>query len=239
MSLRNTLRKAASLLVEMPEEEAPLEMEDLEAPTHRQAVGEVNRVMETLDTGNPSAHAKTVEQIVRDAPGPNLDQVQVAEPPPSILNPDGTVNFVALYQSSNIPSAPFSAERVLETLNALPAELPIETKRQTVKVLIQAMGTSSGATMENIVSDASRKLAALAAYAEHVNKQAGEFITKAETDILDLERQIEERRKAIATAQERKGRITQLCTTESERLDDVLEFFSLDVPPSRYAASQG
>jgi hypothetical protein len=233
MSLRSTLRKAASLLVEMPEEEVTIEPEDREGPTHRQAASEVNRVVETLHTGN--TNAKTVEQIVREAPGPNLDQVQVAETAPSILNPDGTVNFTALYQSSNLPPAPFSAEQVLEMFSGLPAELPIETKRQTVKISIQAMGKSIGATPENIVADASRKLAALAAYAEHVNRQAGEFITKAEIDILDLERQIEERRKAIAVTQEKQTRIVQICTDESDRLDDVLEFFSLDVPPSRYA----
>lgn len=237
MSLRNTLRKAASLLVELPPEEVSFEAEDLSSETRQEATQEVSRVYETLQASQTAAPAKTVEQIVRDAPGPNLDQVQVTEPPMAILNADSTINFDALYQSANLPPAPFSAEQVLATLSALPAELPIESKRQTVKVLIQAMKIN-GASPENIVADASRKLAALNAYVEHVNKQAGEFIAKSETDILEMERLIEERRKAITTAKEKQERISQLCIAESERLDDVLEFFSLDVPPSRYAADK-
>lgn len=240
MSLRSTLRKAAGLLVELPPEEAPpikpMElMDERDTQTHQEAVSEVSRVMETLQTGKPTVHAKTVEQIVREAQGPNLDQVQVTEAAPSILNPDGTLNFPALYQSAHLPPVQFSAEQVLAMMHDMPAELSIDIKRQTVKTAIKAMGGSIGATPENIVADASRKLAALASYAEYVSNQADEFIAKTETDILQLERQIEERRKAIQTAQEKKARITQICTAESERLDDVLEFFSLDVSPSRYA----
>jgi hypothetical protein len=239
MSLRSTLRKAAGLLVELPpepEEEVPiLSPDEIDSMQHRQAASEVKKVVETLQAGPPTAHAKTVEQIVRDAPGPNLDQVQVAEPAPSILNPDGTVNFPALYQSASLPPAPFSVEQVLAMVDDMPAEFSIEMKRQAVKAAIQAMGKSLGATPENVVADASRKLAALASYAEHVNKQAGDFITKTEMDILELERQIEERRAAIASAQEKQQRITALCTAESDRLDDILEILSLDVPPSRLA----
>lgn len=235
MSLKNTLRKAAGLFVELPPEEALPVEEERNTATHQEAMTEVTRVMETLNAGKPTTNAKTVEQIVREAQGPNLDQVHVTEAAPAILNPDGTINFPALYQSAHLPPVPFSAEQVLEMMHGLPAELPLETKRQTVQTAIKAMGGSIGATPENIVSDASRKLAALASYADYVGKQADEFISKTEIDILELERQIEERRKAIGTAQEKKARITEVCTTESERLDDVLEFFSLDVPPSRYA----
>jgi hypothetical protein len=239
MSLRNTLRKAAGLLVELPPEEEPiLSPEEIDSTQHRHASAEVKKVVETLQAGNPTTHAKTVEQIVRETPGPNLDQVQVTEPTPSILNPDGTVNFPALYQSANLPPAPFTVEQVLAMVDDMPVEFSIEMKRQAVKAAIQAMGKSVGATPENVVADASRKLAALASYAEHVNRQASEFVTKTEMDILELERQIEERRAAIASAQEKQQRITALCTEESDRLDDVLEILSLDVPPSRLAQGQ-
>ena len=47
--------------------------------------------------------------------------------------------------------------------------------------------------------------------------------------------QIEEKRHAIQDTRQRLAQTTHLCKTESEHLDDVLEFFSLDVPPSKYA----
>ena len=53
------------------------------------------------------------------------------------------------------------AEQMLETLGALPAELPLETRRQTVIAMLKGMGRALGATPETIVADATRKLAAL------------------------------------------------------------------------------
>jgi hypothetical protein len=63
-------------------------------------------------------------------------------------------------------------------------------------------------------------------------------VADGERDIAALQAQIEERRKAIANARHEVTRVTQMCNAESDRLDDVLEFFSLDVPPSRYAAAK-
>ncbi len=87
-------------------------------------------------------------------------------------------------------------------------------------------------TPEITVTDASRKLAALPAYDDSYAKQANEFVTAPEADIKSLEAQIESKRAAIADAQSKQQTMTKACTDEGHRLDDVLEFFSLDVPPS-------
>ena len=44
---------------------------------------------------------------------------------------------------------------------------------------------------------------------------------------------------AIALAAARGEKVTIACEQESDRLDDVLEFFSLDVAPSKYAPPGG
>ena len=81
----------------------------------------------------------------------------------------------------------------------------------------------------------SRKLAALAAYNESFTKQAEDYSSKAEVEILTLEQQIADKRKAIEDAKAKQTAMYQSCVAESDRLDDVLEFFSLDVPPSKLA----
>jgi hypothetical protein len=136
---------------------------------------------------------------------------------------------------------PFTAEQVLEMMNGLPKELPLETKRQTVKVSITAMGGSIGANPENIVADTSRKLAALTAYAEYLTNQTNQLVSLAEVEIESLQEQIDAKRKLIESARARQDSVVKQCEAETDRLDDVLEFFSLDVPPSRYAppATQG
>jgi hypothetical protein len=120
-------------------------------------------------------------------------------------------------------------------LNSLPAELPLETKRQTVKVTLNAMGKTIGANPETIVADASRKLAALTSYLDNLTKQTTDFAATAELEIAALQAQIAEKRTAIEAAQQKQAQMRQACDAESHRLDDVLEFFSLDVPPSKYA----
>ena len=231
MALRDTLRKAASLLVELPPEEPDV------APT---SAAELDQLLAELDSGSSGAagrgSTKTVEQIVKDAEGPNLDEIQAkaSELAPK-AGPDGKVEFTAIYEQAGLPPVPFSAEQMLDMLNSLPLELPLDTKRQTVKVTLGSMGKSIGATPETIVADASRKLAALTAFMETLSRETAEFITTSELEIAALQAQIEEKRKAIQATQEKQAQARQMCDAESDRLDDVLEFFSLDVPPSKYA----
>ena len=246
MALRDTLRKAAGLLVELPPEAGEERSDGGRAPgAHPQptTAAEVDQLLAELDptssqpSGGPARLTKTVDQIVRETEGPNLDEIKASasslEP---VIAPDGKADFSPIYQQSGLPAAPFTAEQMLEMLSSLPPELPLDTKRKTVKVTLNAMGKTIGATSETIVADASRKLAALTAYLDHLTKQTTDSAATAELDIAALQAQIEEKRKAMTAAQQKQAQMRQLCDAESDRLDDVLEFFSLDVPPSKYAA---
>lgn len=249
MDLSSKLRKAASLFVELPPEpEAPTpptapathegvspEMSDIDRrlAAMNQNLSSMNAAPAPVQTQSP----RTVEQIVRDADGPNLDQINVpSSAPPPVLTGDGRVDFSALYQQAGLPPTPFTAEQTLDMLTSLPQQLPLETRRQTVQVTLGALGKTIGATSETIVADASRKLAALAAYSESVAKDTADFLAAAEFEIAALQAQIEEKRGGIMAAREKQAQVAQLCATEADRLDDVLEFFSLDSGASRYAA---
>lgn len=229
MDIREQLRKAAGLFVELPQEDR------MEARPQTQ---ESQNPPEMLSPPVPAPVSRTVEQLVRDAQGPNLDEIRVA---PDVAAPsvakDGKADFAAIYEHAGLPIAPFTAEQMLEMLNSLPPELPLSTRRQTVKVTLQAMGKSLGATADTIVADASRKMAALAAYTDALTKQTAETVTSAQAEIAALEARIETQRQAITTAQQKQSDAARLCSAESERLDDVLEFFSLDVPPSIHSAT--
>ena len=224
MDIAEKLRKAAGLFVDLPAdrafghaETAPLEDADLAAvpPT------------------------RTVEQIVREAEGPNLDEIQVPHPiDPPVVTTDGKTNFAAIYAQAGLPTVPFSAEQMRDMLNSLPAELPLPMRRQTMKVTLDAMGKSIGATSDGIVADASRKMAALAAYASSLSQQTKAQVAEAEHEIGELQAQIEEKRRIVAQSQTKLTEAVQLCNTESDHLDDVLEFFSLDVPPSKHSSPE-
>lgn len=244
MGLRDAFRKAAELVVELPEdqqatksksgstmegaEQAFQELEQLAQKTRQQPAG---------GRQPGPTRVKTVDQIVREAEGPNLDEIKNpgGPPPSSTIKPDGAPDFAAIYQQAALPAVQFSCEQMLGMIDGLPKEIPIATKRQMVKVSLDAMGKALGATPETVVADASRKLAALSAFIDSLTRQTEEFVSSTQMEIATLEAQISEKTKAIESARQKVKQAAAACDSEADRLDDVLEFFSLDVPPSKYA----
>ena len=221
MPLNDALKKAYGLFVEVdPDEPRSSANSQDAAPAH-----------------SPTPRVtKTIEQIAREQPGPNLDEIKVpATPVSSIERADGSIDFAAIYASAGLTTSPFTAEQVLEILAALPAELPIEAKRATMKVTLNAMGATLGVTPETVVADASRKLAALAAQASNYTEGAMAYVEKAEAEIVRLEGEIARRREGIGMAKSRQVHMVEACGKEADRLDDVLEFFSLDTGASKHA----
>lgn len=241
MGIRDALRKAASLLVELPPEEPdPFK----EPATGSQSAStapptSVDSFLAGLENDAPAtptggSSARTVEDLVRESGGPALDAIQLTGQPPATA-PDGTVDFPAIYRQAGLPEVPYAAEQALELLNSLPPDLPLEVRRQMVKASLNSLGRTIGVTPDTLVMDASQKVAALNAYVEGLARQTGEETTAVEAEIASLEAQIQERRERLERGKRLLEAATRRCEAESNRLDDVLEFFSLDVPPSKYA----
>lgn len=240
MRIADTLRKAKGLFIESDEsEEASSLLEEIARTPAPESI--TRPATEPAPSPAPApTPRRTVEDIAREQPGPNLDEIKVAAPAPAapvqpVIGPDGQINFNSIYGMAKLPTSAFTAEQVLELLASLPAELPISAKRATLKITLDAMSKTMGVNSETVVADASRKLAALAAYSDSYGDQAKLYTTKAEAEIANLEAEIAKRKQGIEDAKKRQTQIQQACQAESDRLDDVLEFFSLDVPPSKYA----
>lgn len=243
-SMKDLLRKAANLVVELP----PEQPESLE--TFPGGIPMTNRTVDPAPIPDPVPIAaapapvvptvtKSVEQIVRESHGPDLDQInaKVVQPNPLPAAPGGQVNFADIYQRENLPAAAFTADQALDMLHSLPADLPLETKRQTFQVMLNAMGKSMGVTIETIVADASRKLAAITTYAEDLSSHTNEYVKSTEAQIAQMEADIERKKRDIEQTRGLLDSAVKSCQAESDRLDDILEFFSMDVPPSKYAGS--
>ncbi len=239
MSLSNMMRKAAGLLVEMPPESSDMPY----------LSGGNTASSDDLDTDLPSQarlnglQPRSVEDIVREAQGPNLDEIQVDETqisttlsgaPSGVLSGD-SLDFAAIYRAASLAPTAFGAEQMLETLQSLPSELPLETRRATVRAMLATLGKATGATPESVVADASRKLAALESFENYMARKTTEAVAKNDAEIAELELQIDAKREAIQKVKGELLRVQNGCEAESDRLDDVLEFFSLDVGVSKYA----
>jgi hypothetical protein len=222
MPLQDALKKVSGFFVEVD-------------PADAAQAGSVTPMPAVEPSPAPKV-TKTVEQIAREQPGPNLDEIKAPETPSQpVERPDGSIDFDAIYSMAGLPSAPFTAEKVLEILSSLPAELPLEAKRATMKVTLSALGATIGVTPETVVADASRKLTALGSYAETYTQQAATYVEKAEAEIARMEAEIALRKERIEAAKVRQQKMVQACDQEADRLDDVLEFFSLDTGASKHA----
>jgi hypothetical protein len=241
MSLTDKLRKAASYFVEIP---AGTDTDAAQTPSYNFSTPTLSDdPTKSLPENDPIAPRalpietppptpaeppRTVEQIVRESEGPNLEDIQVSvgdEPPPK--KADGTLDFEQIYAKAGLPGASFTAEQMVDMLNGLPATMPLDMKRQTVMVTVNAMGKAIGTTPETIVADTSRKIAAIVAYAQGATKQAEEKAQLLEMEIELLLSQVEEKRKAILEARESSHAVEQACEAEVDRIDDVLAFFSV------------
>lgn len=249
MSLRDALKKAAGLVIEFDpdQNETPVDStpattvtvgsstdrmwDELESSTRRNAAEAPSLQSETpaAPPPSPAAPSRTVEQIVREAAGPNLDQINVGSGDlPDVIGPDGSPNFAPLYTRAGLPPVSYSSEQMLDMLTSLPAELPLAVKRQTVNAMLKGIGTSIGASPETIVADASRKIAALAAYVDTSAHQADGDARKLLLEIQDYEAKIAEHKRTIETSQAKQTQISQVCSTQAAQLHQVLEFFSRD-----------
>lgn len=171
------------------------------------------------------------------SPPPAASSPAVAPPAPPVRAPgepqgvDG--EFAAIYRQAAISPVPFTAEQALETLSALPVELPHETKRQALKGVLQAMSKTLGTTPEAVSEDAVRKVGALTASIEGIAKQVNDFIAATDGEIATLQEQILERRKAIEDARRRGQELTQKFRNEADRLSVVLQFLGADAGPKK------
>lgn len=221
MSIRNVLRKAASLVIEIPEDSPSSSASPLDS---------------VADEARAS-QSRTIEDVVAQSPGPNLDQIQVPAEvvKESPMNPDGTPNFTAIYSLAGVPPVPFGASEALSVIQSLPADLPLEVKRKTVGATLSAMGKSMGVNTESVVSDASRKVAALASFEDQFELHTQEYTTKVNEEIAKAEAQIAHYRTMIEAANTKLAGFKSATQAESDLMDDVLEFFTLDVGASKHA----
>lgn len=245
MSIADKLRKAASYFVEMPSQaETPKTSSGVEQPVYNFSDTPadprvslpaddpiaprpgIEPVTPSLDPPILAEAPRTVEQIVRESEGPNLEDIHVTigDAPPR--KADGALDFEQIYAQAALPGASFTAEQMIDMLVGMPANMPLDMKRQTVMVTVNAMGKAIGATPETIVADASRKIAAIAAYAEGAARQTQEKAELLEMEIELLLKQVDEKRTEILTARESTAAIEQACEAEIDRIDDVLAFFS-------------
>ena len=240
MSIKNVFKKAAGLFVEIPEDGQ--DFSDFAATLNPAPVAPVTP--RPNPTPTPVVVPKiSVNEIVQRTSGPNLDEINLTEEQAQeALAPGGVPDFEKVYAKASLPKVGFGAEQAIEVIASLPADLPIQVKRSTVQATLTAMGKamnqSASVNIESVVADASRKIAALQAFEGTLNLQSNKHIATMQADIQAHQEKIALLNAEIAKTQESLTKALSLCEAESGKLDDVLEFFTLDEGTSKNAPSQ-
>lgn len=226
----NFLKKAMNIFVEVPEQ-----------PDYSSLKSTIDPGPVSTPRANPTpapvqTQTMSVKQIVEKTEGPNLDEITLTdEQAKEGLAPGGVPNFDKVYSNASLPKSSFGAEQALEVIDSLPADLPLNVKRATVHATLSAMGKAMGVDTDSVVADASRKMAALGAFEDSLNMQSKRFIEAMTIEIQAHQAKITELNARIDESNKSLQNALSLCATENHKLDEVLEFFTLDIGASKNA----
>lgn len=207
MGLRDLARKSLGLFVELPD-------------TTVSEGGE----------GEQALRGKSLSELMAELDESGAPRATFDAPPSSAVQ-DGQVNFAAIYQEAGVAPLAFTAEQTLDLIRALPAELPLSTKRQTLDVSLNTLGRAMNVSKEQVALDAARKLDALAAFEEAARNQRDQAVSATHARIQELQAQIEEERRKAGEAEAGYQVMLAQCEAQGDLLDQVQEFLTLDQAP--------
>jgi hypothetical protein len=184
--------------------------------------------------------AAVASSLVKSEPEPVLPS-----PPPvatsrrsllEIVAPNSPVDLEGIIREANLPSVPFVAEQAAKVLSALPADLPLQVKRLTVKATMEAVERDRTIDSQEIVADAMLKKGHLSNYREEFRAKVDALHRETELELAEVKAQIErevarlqveaERLNALKVSYDRKMRAMELATDERiAQMEQVIVFF--------------
>lgn len=142
-------------------------------------------------------------------------EVEVAE-----VNEDSTDIIAETYEKNNLTDLGNSIFKVEELSNTLPKEMVTETKRATVASIMQTVGLS----VEAAVDDASTRSFILGETLGNLSKKLSEENSEAEAKIEELKKAIAENEALIANNKETIKTSTEKINAEVERINNLVKF---------------
>lgn len=200
------------------EEPAPGELAEEPAP----AAGPPSKASRTVD---PFAHATSSGPDRVGGPGPDSANApgpdRAATAAASAGLEPAKLDFPAVFRAAGLADEDLEqVDRAEQLVKTLPANLPLETKRQILEGTLQAFKVNPAKIRQSI----QRQQRALAAYATVVrqdsDKRDAEAHARVETlraEAMKLERSIEERARATAS-------VELACRAQSELVGRAVEF---------------
>jgi hypothetical protein len=151
-----------------------------------------------------------------------------SEPPPVELKGplppvvEGQVEFAQVYEAAGVDAEEQGrVARAQELLRSLPAETPVQVKKQIVEASLKAFGVPT----EKIIEAAVAEIEALESFIRQGQSETQTILAEGNQKIAELERQIAEVRTVMERSIGEQGIRTKSANQEKLKIQQVLEFF--------------
>ncbi|MDX1932223.1 MAG: hypothetical protein SFU56_06435 [Capsulimonadales bacterium] len=189
------------------------------------------------DTDHPAnevaAETTTVPETVVAEPVPVSVEPPVSAPARrnllALVAPHEPVDLERILQEARLPQVPFSAEQAAKVLAALPADLPLQVKRITVKATMEAVERTRAIEPQELVADAMLKKAHLSDYREEFHGHVEALHQETDLEIERLQAEIERLRQLKASFDRKKRALNQAADERIAQMEQVIVFFQSEV----------
>lgn len=169
----------------------------------------------------PVQPAESVETSVASVPSPSASAAAAA-PVPAEPIPEVKVDFVGVLRKAGLTDEEQGrVDKTLSLLSSLPAETPLEIKRQIVGASLQAFGIQ----IEQIIESAALQIRALDRHGQDGQKQTQAFLEQGTRRIAELEKELSRIRSSMQEQQSLQKGLELTCNQKKRRVQDVLDFF--------------
>lgn len=169
----------------------------------------------------PVQPAESVETSVASVPSPSASAAAAA-PVPAEPIPEVKVDFVGVLRKAGLTDEEQGrVDKALSLLSSLPAETPLEIKRQIVGASLQAFGIQ----IEQIIESAALQIRALDRHGQDGQKQTQAFLEQGTRRIAELEKELSRIRSSMQEQQSLQKGLELTCNQKKRRVQDVLDFF--------------
>ena len=151
--------------------------------------------------------------------------VAAVSAPPAEPIPEVKVDFPGVLRKAGLTDEEQGrVEKTLSLLGSLPAETPLEVKRQIVGASLQAFGIP----IEQIIESAALHLRAIERHGQDGQKQTQAFLEQGTRRIAELEKELSRIRSSMQEQQSLQRGLEQTCNQKKRRVQDVLDFFGTE-----------
>lgn len=128
-----------------------------------------------------------------------------------------------IYNKSNIEKNDINTVFIINSfIKALPENLPVEIKRQSVLNIIIA----SGMNLENLIEDGNNRLSILNTYINEFSKETENTIIQYQMEIENLNKKIDEYKNNIKTRDKLQQEQNAIITYEIQKIEEIIGFIN-------------